>query len=120
MNKNTAISFNLKSGRITIFKTTLTALGYPEYYSFMFSPEDKTFGIEPCQMNDGGAHRYLQQKTGRQYSISVKALVRFVYETCGWSEGTSYRVPGLSGDNAVYFDLKKAVEIGTGRVTREE
>ena len=40
------ISFNLDSGRITIFKTTLKAIGYPEFFHFLFSPEDRVFGIE--------------------------------------------------------------------------
>ena len=32
------ISFNTDSGRITIFKTTLKAMGYPEFFHFLFSP----------------------------------------------------------------------------------
>ena len=41
------ISFNIVSGRITIFKTTLKIMGYPEFFHFMFSSEDRMFGIEP-------------------------------------------------------------------------
>lgn len=51
------ISFNIVSGRITIFKTTLKAIGYPEFFHFLFSPEDRIFGIEPCRIEDGGAYR---------------------------------------------------------------
>ena len=51
------ISFNVDSGRITIFKTTLVAMGYPEFFHFLFSPEDLVFGIEPCHIDDGGANR---------------------------------------------------------------
>ena len=33
------ISFSARTGRITIFKTTIEALGHPEYFHFRFSPE---------------------------------------------------------------------------------
>ena len=42
------ISFNIVSGRITVFKATLEAMHYPEYFHFLFSPEDLIFGVEPC------------------------------------------------------------------------
>lgn len=51
------ISFNVVTGRITIFKTTLAAMGYLEYFRFLFSPEDRVFGIEPYAIDDGGAQR---------------------------------------------------------------
>ena len=41
------ISFNIVSGRITVFKATLEAMHYPEYFHFLFSPEDLIFGVEP-------------------------------------------------------------------------
>ena len=43
--------------RINIFKSTLVAMGYPEYFRFRFSPEDMFFGIEPCGIDDEGAKR---------------------------------------------------------------
>ena len=39
------ISFDLKNGRIFVYKTTAEAIGHPEYARFMFSPEDRVFGI---------------------------------------------------------------------------
>ena len=61
------ISFNVDSGRITIFKTTLVAMGYPEYFHFLFSPEDLAFGIEPCNIDDGGANRLPDNLYEKQY-----------------------------------------------------
>lgn len=49
----TGISFNAVTGRITIFKTTLVAMNYPEFFRFLFDPDDQTFGIEPCDIDDG-------------------------------------------------------------------
>ena len=38
------ISFMISAGRITIFKTTLAALDYPEYYRFMFNSSKHEVG----------------------------------------------------------------------------
>ena len=117
------ISFNIESGRITVFKTTLKAMNYPEYFHFLFSPEDLTFGIEPCELKDGGAHRLPDELTREHYDIKSKDLVRFVYKTCGWKKKLTYRVPGerLAPDSRlVVFDLQKAYEIHEWRMREAE
>ena len=73
------ISFNVNSGRITIFKATLVALGYPEYFRFRFDPEQRVFGIEPCDMKDGGSYRLPKVFNREHYELKCKDLVRFVY-----------------------------------------
>ena len=46
------ISFNVNSGRLTIFKTTLQAIGYPEYFYFLFTPEEPSFAdVESFRQN---------------------------------------------------------------------
>ena len=113
------ISFNVVSGRITIFKATLVALGYPEFYRFLFSPEDHIFGIESCGIDDEGAHRLPDEITREHYDIKSKDLVRFVYRTCGWQKKLTYRIPGVKSSpdyHQVYFDLRKAFEIHEGRM----
>ncbi len=113
------ISFSLGSGRITIFKTTLVAIGYPEYYRFLFSPDDLIFGIEPCEIDDGGAHRLPENLKRDHYDIKSKGLVRFIFQSCGWKEQLTYRVPGVkmeSDSHIVYFDLQQALEVHEGRV----
>lgn len=112
------ISFNVGSGRITIFKTTLEAIGYPEYFRFLFSPEDQVFGIEPCEMDDGGAHRLPEIVKRDHYDIKSKDLVRFVFQSCGWAKKLTYRVPGVRkapDSHTVYFDLRQALEVHEGR-----
>ena len=93
-NTSPGISFNVESGRINIFKTTLVAMGYPEYFRFRFSPEDMFFGIEPCGIDDEGAKRKL-----------------------------TYRIPGekyAPDSGLVVFDLRKAFEIHEGRMKEAE
>ena len=118
--KAPGISFNLDSGRITIFKTTLKAIGYPEYFHFLFSPEDLLFGIEPCGIDDGGAYRLPENIKDDHHDLKTKNLVRFVYQTCGWKKELTHRIPGelaLPDSHTVYFDLRKALEVHEGRVT---
>ena len=117
------ISFNIETGRITVFKTTLKAMNYPEYFHFRFSPEDLMFGIEPCELKDGGAHRLPDELTREHYDIKSKDLVRFVYKTCGWGKKLTYRVPGekfAPDSGLVVFDLRKAYEIHQGRMKEAE
>ena len=99
------ISFNVGSGRITIFKTTLEAIGYPEHFRFLFSP-------------DGGAHRLPEIVKRDHYDIKSKDLVRFVFQSCGWAKKLTYRVPGVRkapDSHTVYFDLQQALEVHEGR-----
>ncbi len=117
------ISFSIKSGRITIFKTTLEAMGYPEYFHFRFSPEDLMFGVEPCHIDDGGSHRLPDELAREHFDIKCKALVRFVYQTCGWSKQLTYRIPGekyADDGRLVVFDLRRAYEIHEGRMKEAE
>lgn len=113
------ISFNIESGRITIFKQTLVEMGYPEFFRFLFSPEEMIFGIEPCGIDDGGAHRFPDKMLREHYDIKSKGLVRFVYDCCGWRTKLTYRIAGrrYAPDKClVYFDLREAFEIHEGRL----
>ena len=117
------ISFNIKTGRITIFKTTLVAMGYPEYFRFLFSPEDLVFGVEPCRIDDGGAQRLPDEITREHYDIKSIDLVRFVYQTCGWRKKLTYRIAGekyAPDSRLVVFNLRKAYEIHEGRMKEAE
>ena len=117
------ISFNIKTGRITIFKTTLVAMGYPEYFRFLFSPEDLVFGVEPCRIDDGGAQRLPDEITREHYDIKSIDLVRFVYKTCGWRKKLTYRIAGekyAPDSRLVVFNLRKAYEIHEWRMKEAE
>lgn len=122
-NTSPGISFNIKTGRITIFKQTLVALGYPEFFRFLFSPEDMVFGIEPCGIDDGGAHRLPDEITREHYDIKSINLVRFVYRTCCWKKKLTYRIAGekyAPDSKLICFDLRKAFEIHEGRMKEAE
>ena len=122
-NTSPGISFSAESGRINIFKSTLVAMGYPEYFRFRFSPEDMFFGIEPCGIDDEGAKRLPDEITREHYDIKSIKLVRFIYKKCGWQKKLTYRIPGekyAPDSGLVGVDLRKAFEIHEGRMKGAE
>ena len=116
--KSPGISFCLNFGRITIFRTTLAALEYPEYYRFLFNPEKRLFAMQICRMDAEGAHRLPEVSEEESCDIKSKDLVRFVYQTCGWKKNLTYRVPGIfvPGERLVHFGLEDALELHQGRL----
>ena len=117
------ISFNVVTGRITVFKQTLVAMGYPEFFRFLFSPEDLVFGVEPCGIDDEWAKRLPDEITMDHYDIKSIKLVRFIYKQCGWQKKLTYRIPGVKyaqDSGLVVFDLRKAYEIHEERMKEPE
>ena len=116
--KQPGISFSLTEGRITLFKTTMEILGNPEFYRFLFSPEDSLFAVQTCGISDKGANPVRMDLKYENYSVKSMDLVHFVYHTCGWKGKITYRVPGIGypADRDVQFDLTTAYEIHEGRV----
>ncbi len=112
------ISFCLKSGRVTILKTTLEVIGYPEFYRFLYNPDTKMMAIEPCAMNAPGAYALVNVKKEETYDVSSIDFVRMMYRENGWKKQISYRIVGTPHrqERAVEFDLTKALEIHEGRV----
>ena len=112
------ISFCLKSGRVTIFKTTLEVIGYPEFYRFLYNPDTRMLAIEPCEMNAPGAYALVNVKKEETYDVSSMSFVRIIYRENRWNKRISYRIAGTPHwqERAVEFDLRKALEIHEGRV----
>ena len=111
------ISFSAKYGRISILKKTLEILGYPEYYRFLFSPEDRLFAVQACKISDEGAHRLPVETIEENYEIKSMDLVQFIFDVCGWNKKVSYRAAGMeiAEENTIQFDLSTALEISAGR-----
>ena len=114
------ISFCLKSGRVTIFKTTLGVMDYPEFYRFLYDSTAHRLAIEPCSIDSPGAYALVNVKTDETYDVSSIGFVRMMYRDNGWNPKISYRIEGYPhpAEKAVEFDLTKALEIHEGRVTK--
>ena len=114
------ISFSASSGRITIYKTTLTALNHPPYFRFLFDTQQLQFAVEICGFASSGSH-HLPEDTLREYhDIKSKDMVRFVYQTCGWDKRFTYRIKGITMPQRrmVVFDLRTAERVSqTGIVS---
>jgi hypothetical protein len=118
----TAITFRFDAGRITLFRTTLDGLGYPEFYRFLFNPAENMFAIQACGIDDPGSHQMPELKTGNACEVSSKDLVRLIYRHCGWKRKFSYRIPGTSylKQRLVNFNLDNAFELHEGRLAEPE
>lgn len=107
------ISFAAPSGRITIFKTTLKALGYPSYFRFLLDTDHKQFGIECCGYESDGSHQLPEKMTREHYDIKSMDMVKFIFQTCGWDIKSTYRIKGIAVPDRrmVVFDLTTALKV---------
>lgn len=114
---NLGISFAASTGRITIFKTTLKALGYPPYFRFLLDTDHKQFGIECCGYESDGSHQLPDEITEEHYDIKSMDMVRFIYQTCGWDKRFTYRIKGIAipDRRMVMFDLTMALKVAEFR-----
>ena len=110
-NNDLGITFSITAGRITIFKTTVKALGFPPYYRFLLDADNRQFAIECCGYMSNGSHSLPGYNTKEHYDIKSRDLVRFIYQTCGWDTMSSYRVKGkiIPERMMVVFDLTSAM-----------
>ena len=108
--KRIGLSFNVRDGRITIYRSTLELLGYPEFYRFLYDPEKEKIAIEACDIDGKGAHRTPKLKKHISCDVKSIAMVRLLYRNCSWNPKVSYRVLGKKIDEKtlVDFDLSKA------------
>ena len=101
---HTKFKIAMKSGRVTIFKTTLAVMDYPEFYRFLYNPDTQSLAIEPCEMDAPGAYALVGVKKEETYDVSSIDFVRMMYRANRWNQEISYRVAGIA-----YPDLKTAV-----------
>ena len=55
------MTFNAVDGRITIFRSTLEALGWPVHYRFLYNRQANQVAVQNCAAEDVGSH-----KTGKE------------------------------------------------------
>ena len=74
------LTFNVEDGRITIFRSTLEALGWPTHYRFLYNREAKQVAVQNCTAEDAGAHQDTEADCERtDCEIKCVALVRMIY-----------------------------------------
>lgn len=116
--KNLGISFSFPYGRITLFRTTLKAIGLPTYFRFLLDPENRKLAIERCTFESIGSHQLSEDTSRDRYELKSMDLVRFIYNTCGWDKKSTYRIKGIAvpDRNMVVFDLVPALRVQEGHI----
>lgn len=124
MNENSSVPMILidpSKNRIRIHRTTLTAIGQPEFILLIVNPAEKTIGVMPGRMTDPGAHRVNTPsvKNKNCYELYSAGLTRELFQVCPeWKSGGRYRMEGtpVPGEQLVRFAMKDAELTGTGKV----
>ena len=101
------MTFNAVDGRITIFRSTLEALGWPTHYRFLYNREAKQVAVQNCTAEDAGAHKTPKLTVSNSCEIKCVALVRMIYRDMRWNRNNTYRLEGKSipRQQLVSFDL---------------
>ena len=115
------LTFNVDDGRITIFRSTLEALGWPTYYRFLYNREAKQVAVQNCTAEDAGAHKTPKLTVSNSCEIKCVALVRMIYRDMRWNRNNTYRLEGKSipRQQLVSFDLDTPFLVENGKALDE-
>ena len=109
------------NGRITIFRSTLEALGWPTHYRFLYNREAKQVAVQNCTAEDAGAHKTPKLTVSNSCEIKCVALVRMIYRDMRWNRNNTYRLEGKSipRQQLVSFDLDAPFLVENGKALDE-
>lgn len=112
------MTLNVDEGRITIFRSTLEALGWPSHYRFLYNPQMNQIAVQVCSAADAGAHRVGKLNECSSCEIKCVAFVRMIYKNAKWDKRRSYRMIGnpFPEQRLVSFQIQEALPIENGRV----
>ena len=94
------LTFNVEDGRITIFRSTLEALGWPTHYRFLYNREAKQVAVQNCTAEDAGAHKTPKLTVSNSCEIKCVALVRMIYRDMRWNRNNTYRLEGKASPDS--------------------
>lgn len=111
----------MMDGRITIFRSTLEALGWPTHYRFLYNREAKQVAVQNCTAEDAGAHKTPKLTVSNSCEIKCVALVRMIYRDMRWNRNNTYRLEGKSvpRQQLVSFDLDIPFLVENGKALDE-
>lgn len=115
------LTFNVEDERITIFRSTLEALGWPTHYRFLYNREAKQVAVQNCTAEDVGAHKTPKLTVSNSCEIKCVALVRMIYRDMRWNRNNTYRLEGKSipRQQLVSFDLGTPFLVENGKALDE-
>lgn len=115
------LTFNAVDGRITIFRSTLEALGWPTHYRFLYNREARQMAVQNCTAEDAGSHKTPKLNASNSCEIKCMALVKMIYRDMRWERKNTYRLEGksISGQQLVSFDLDTPFLVENGKALDE-
>lgn len=115
------LTFNAVDGRITIFRSTLEALGWPAHYRFLYNRKAKQVAVQNCTAEDAGSHKTPKLNASNSCEIKCMALVKMLYRDMRWERNNTYRLEGKSipGQQLVSFDLDTPFLVENGKALDE-
>ena len=103
------MSVSLQYGRILVYDSTLSAIGNPEYFKFLFDEKKERIAITSCNMNDEGAFKSHKTSKGSESYIHCTYFVTFLYDRYGWNKSASYLLSGKNRGQLVEFLIQNAL-----------
>lgn len=115
------VTFNADEGRITIFRSTLEALGWPTHYRFLYNRKLGQIAVQACRSEDAGAHRVTRLNETNSCEIKCVAFSRMIYRDAHWNMKRSYRLAGKSfpEQSLVSFSITGAIPVENGKMLDE-
>ena len=115
------LTFNAVDGRITIFRSTLEALGWPTHYRFLYNREARQMAVQNCTAEDAGSHKTPKLNASNSCEIKCMALVKMIYRDMRWERKNTYRLEGknIPGQQLVSFDLDAPFLVENGKAMDE-
>ena len=115
------VTFNSEEGRITIFRSTLEALGWPTHYRFLYNRTMGQIAVQACRAEDAGAHRVTTLNETNSCEIKCVVFSRMIYQNAHWNMKRSYRLVGKSfpEQSLVSFSITDAIPIENGKMLDE-
>ena len=115
------LTFNAVDGRITIFRSTLEALGWPTHYRFLYNRKSKQVAVQNCTAEDAGSHKTPKLNASNSCEIKCMALVKMLYRDMRWKRNNTYRLEGKSvpRQQLVSFDLDIPFLVENGKALDE-
>jgi len=98
MSKRLGLLLNSKATRFTVHRSTLEALGEPNYVQFLISAEKKMLVLLSCEENVSGSVAMPKPPyttlVEHRFRFKRRLLIQKIFEIMDWELGTSYQAWG--------------------------
>ena len=113
---NLALSIDFKHDRIRIHKSTLRAMGRPDYVQLLINPEERMLAVMRADRSDLSAHRlhWPRLASGQCFELHSKPFLKALFGLRGdWQDNRTYRIYGecLPDKGVAIFRVEDAVGV---------